>query len=145
MLLYFVLFTTLPPFSSSLLQLLFMISLSLICHVFKLPSLIYLLYTANSLCFEFNGTKAHLILFAMKSPPSLLSSSNLTMYCMQWYFCFSYNGQLPLQNRGKYKTYFKLHQKPMANGVMPVDQFTLNSSEAKMVGVIHQYYMDHLL
>ena len=49
--------------------------------------------------------------------------------------CFSYNGQLPLQNRGKYKTYFKLEQKSIANGVVPVEQFSLGSDEANTVSI----------
>lgn len=44
-----------------------------------------------------------------------------------------YNGQLPLQNRGRYKTYFKLEQRSMANGLVAVDHFALNSEQAKAV------------
>eukprot|EP00795_Rhopilema_esculentum_P011034 gene11034-19879_t len=46
-------------------------------------------------------------------------------------YVYGYNGQLPLQNRGRYKTYFKLEQRSMANGVSVASECPLNSDEAK--------------
>eukprot|EP00794_Sanderia_malayensis_P015840 gene15840-17436_t len=47
------------------------------------------------------------------------------------FFAYGYNGQLPLQNRGKYKTYFRVEQKSIPNGVKPVDPLASNSDDIK--------------
>lgn len=46
-------------------------------------------------------------------------------------YAYGYNGQLPLQNRGRYKAFFRIEQRSIANGVQPVDELVLNSDDAK--------------